>query len=53
LDEKRVISKKGKNYQKRRVRENMKLGQQEIGVYPIWIGILLLIMAESIILGLL
>jgi len=30
----------------------MKLGEIEIGVYPIWIGILLLIMIEAIVLGL-
>jgi hypothetical protein len=48
-----VGDKKRKKSPKRRVRENMKLGQQEIGVYPIWIGILLLIMTEFIILGLL
>jgi len=30
----------------------MAFGQQEIGVYPIWIGILLLVIVESLILGL-
>jgi hypothetical protein len=30
----------------------MKLGQQEIGVYPLWIGVLLLVVFVSIILGL-
>jgi hypothetical protein len=31
----------------------MKIGQQEVGVYPLWIGLLLLVMIGSIILGLL
>jgi hypothetical protein len=29
----------------------MRLGQQEIGVYPLWIGLLLLIIILSILLG--
>jgi hypothetical protein len=50
---KELFQKKREKLPKRRVRENVKFGQQEIGVYPIWIGILRLIMTESIILGLL
>jgi hypothetical protein len=29
----------------------MKLGKQEVGVYPLWIGVLLLIVIVSILLG--
>lgn len=30
----------------------MKLGKQEIGVYPLWIGLLLSVVVASILLGL-
>jgi len=44
----RVILKKKNKLPKRRVRDNMKLGQQELGVYPLWIGFLLLDRSDSI-----
>lgn len=36
---------------KQGVRCGMKLGKQEVGVYPLWIGVLLLIVIVSILLG--
>lgn len=30
----------------------MRLGQQEIGIYPIWIGLLLLVIIVALLLGL-
>jgi hypothetical protein len=34
------------------VQNNMKLGQQEIGVYPLWIGLLLLVIIVALLFGL-
>lgn len=30
----------------------MKLGQQEIGIYPVWIGLLLLVIITALLFGL-
>ncbi len=40
-----------KKNRKKGVKE-MKLGQQEIGVYPLWIGLLLLVIVASLLMGL-
>lgn len=42
----------GKKKEKQRRQKRMKVGQQEVGVYPVWIGFLLLVIIEALVLGL-